>query len=193
MCFRLERVLFAALCFAVLPAVAGAPVDSVGAGRKVARVDFNALPELLGMGRILAFHGQLDESTAKFRAAARLYPTNAEASMELGLNLMLSGQTNDAARYFASAAQWEPGLAEQNKVTAKALMNAGLLEAARRRLILACCLKPGDVEARLTLAFCVLPAATGHSRTFGAYLERLDDAFYQFEKTLGSRPAAQSY
>ncbi len=193
MCFRLERVLFAALWFAVLPAIAGPPVDSVGVGREVVRGNFDPLPELLGMGRILAFHGQLDESTAKFRDAARLYPTNAEANLELGLNLMISGQTNEAARYFSSARQLEPGLAEQNKVTAKTLMNAGLLEAARRRLILACCLKPEDVEARLTLAFCVPPEETWNPGTFAAYLDRLNDAFYQFEKTLGSRPAAQSY
>ena len=193
---RSPKAWLTAVCFAVLPAIAQLPDGLAGAGQTAARLNSEPLPDLTGMGRILAFRGSPDESTAKFREAVRLYPTNAEASMELGLNLMMSGRTNEASRCFSTARQLEPGLAEQNKLTAKALMNRGELEPARRRLILACCLKPEDVEARLTLAFCLRPKdapAAENPGTFSGYLGRLDDAFYQYEKTLRFRPAASAY
>jgi Flp pilus assembly protein TadD len=192
----LSKGFLMALCLAVLPAIAQMSAGAADAHWPAAGLNPDPLPDLMGMGRILAFRGNLAGSTMKFREAVRLYPTNAEANVELGLNLMLSGQTNEAARCFTTAMQLEPGLAEQNKRTAKALMNNGQPEPARRRLILACCLKPEDVEARLTLAFCLKPneaKAAEYPGTFSRYLARLDEAFYIFEKTLPSRPAAAAY
>ena len=193
---RSKMALLAALCLAGLSAVAQLPGGVGGATQKAAGLSRNPLPELLSLGRVLAYRGSLAESRLKFSEAARLCPTNAEAYQELGLNLMMSGQTNAAAGYFSQALHLEPGLAEQNKRTAKALMNGGQLGPARRRLILACCLKPEDVDARLTLAFCPKPEGTQARENGGAfrqYLDRLDEAFYQFEKTFRFRPAAEAY
>ena len=199
---RSPRVLFTAWCLAASPVLAQMPGVVVGTDPAPVCLSADPLPELMSLGRILACRGSWVESQAKFREAVRLYPTNAEASLELGASLMMSGQTNEAAEYFSAARQLDPELAEKNERAARRLIEKNLLEAARRRLMLVWWLNPdsqfpGLPEGSRLIMICWLkPEDAGAHEKLGKFWwgqGRLEEALAEFKATLRLRPDAPSY
>jgi len=129
----------------------------------------------------LAGYGKLADAGVKFREAVRLYPTNVEANLELGMNLRISGQTNEAAKFFSAARQLDPDLAERNWRDGKTFAEQGRVDAALRCLTIATWLKPEDAAMHEDLGmFCVNQGWPVMALT-------------QFEETLRLRPDATSH
>ena len=79
-----------------------------------------------------AFHAtrQLDKSTAAYRKAAELNPTNPESHYNLGLNLQEAGQFEVAISAYRQAITLKPNLPEAHNNLGAALKESGQLDAA---------------------------------------------------------------
>ena len=132
-------------------------------------------------GRTLAAQGRLEDAVTQFQDAARLYPDNPDANLELGVALVASGRTNEATQWLSAALRLEPDLIEKNVRDSLIFEQNGQWDAALRCLTIATWLQPGDTTNHENLGlFCL-----HHSR--------LDEAVAQFEEAIRLRPDAAAH
>lgn len=104
--------------------------DSVSLWSRVVECNPDDYASHYGLGNALVLAGRMDEATASYRNALKIYPLFPRGNLVVGINLLLAGRLKEAQDHFEKVLQVEPQTAQAHSGLAYVFLCKGELAAA---------------------------------------------------------------